>query len=200
MRAPGDFSDGTGSRLPLRLSMPACPRRLLRSTTLKARRVIPSVEKPMKARATIGELRHLLRIVQFPLGFTTVGSGPECDVCFTGSGIEPLHACILAGPSGVVLCDLSAGGVRVNGSAVPGATLLKDRDRLHIGGERFVFVRGPSSAAGGPRNHAASGRSAVPTPGETSNRPSGTCRATARARARECLIAALRRPGERDAT
>ncbi len=31
--------------------------------------------------------------------FTTIGSAPECDMRLSGHHIEPLHACIIAGPN-----------------------------------------------------------------------------------------------------
>jgi hypothetical protein len=118
--------------------------------------------------------------MEFPLGFTTIGSGPECDVRLTGLCIEPLHACIIAGPRGVVLCDLSTAGIRVNGHVVRGAALLHDRDHLQIGGERFVVATTPmKKTSGGPRGNQTSARvhGALAADPKAEERPSGTYRA-----------------------
>jgi hypothetical protein len=34
----------------------------------------------MKTTAVTGELRHLFQTIEFLVGFTNIGSGPECDV------------------------------------------------------------------------------------------------------------------------
>jgi predicted component of type VI protein secretion system len=94
----------------------------------------------MNAERRTGHIRSLFLTIEFPLGYTTIGSDPNCDVRLTGYHIEPLHACIIAGPSGVLLCDLSVSGISVNGSAIRGAGVLNNGDRLQIGGERFAFA------------------------------------------------------------
>jgi pSer/pThr/pTyr-binding forkhead associated (FHA) protein len=145
-----------------------------------------------------GELRHLLFILELPLGVTTVGSSPDCDVRLPGPSIEPLHACIVAGPRGAMLYDLSKGGTAVNEAPVRGATLLRDRDQLRIGGERFVFVTTFSSQAVGGWSGSAGLHGAAHT-NDGEERPSGVYRVASYPRHPECVVVVLHPPGPRDA-
>lgn len=163
----------------------------------------PDGEEAMKPTATTGELRHLLHIIEFPLGFTSIGSGAECDVSLADPRIEPLHACIVAGLSGVVLCDLSSAGILVNGSMIRGATLLRDGDRLQMGGERFVFATAPSAKKNRPRGYDrrnVGAHDVLAARAKAKERPSGTHRIMSHPRAGECLADALDHPGGRDGT
>jgi ABC-type multidrug transport system ATPase subunit/ABC-type multidrug transport system permease subunit len=69
-----------------------------------------------------------------------VGRAPESDILLDHPTVSPLHAEIVAGPSGVRIKDLSRGGtgVRVNGRLVT-RSFLKTGDEIAIGPYRLVF-------------------------------------------------------------
>lgn len=145
-----------------------------------------SVSSGGPSNATTGQLRSLFLEIEFPIGFTTIGSAPECDLRLSGHHIEPLHACIIAGPNGVLLYDLSTSGIRVNGSAITRARRLNNRARLQIGGERFVFGMAPAKnrAAGDDHERSTKAQSTRAEDSET-RRPS-VYRIVYLPRVREC--------------
>ncbi len=101
----------------------------------------PDGEEAMKPTATTGELRHLLHIIEFPLGFTSIGSGAECDVSLASS---PHRA-----PACLHRCGTQRGGAMrtsvrpaswYNGPMIRGATLLLRR-RSPADGRRTLRLR-----------------------------------------------------------
>lgn len=82
-------------------------------------------------------------------GVNEVGRQQECDVCINDASVSRSHAKIHVAADGITLVDLgSKNGTAVNGTAVSGATKLKDGDEVKFGQVRLqLFVVTPRDAA-----------------------------------------------------
>lgn len=85
-------------------------------------------------------LRFQLQEIDLVQGETLLGRSPDCHVTIEDPLVSRKHARILIGAGGAVVEDLgSRNGIRVNGDVIKKPTPLKDRDRLRIGMQEFVF-------------------------------------------------------------
>ncbi len=87
-------------------------------------------------------LRFHLQEIDLRSGVTTLGRSEECEVTIEDPLVSRRHAQIAVDGEEVRLIDLgSRNGVKVNGRAVTGTTLLQDGDRVRIGTQDLVFSR-----------------------------------------------------------
>jgi pSer/pThr/pTyr-binding forkhead associated (FHA) protein len=103
------------------------------------------------------------------------GRDASCDVVVPGKDVSRRHAEIVQTPKGYLLVDSSTNGTSVNDVRVEGQRLLARADIITIGEEKFRFYADAAAPAApaapappGPGGAAASGSSAVPSPGKDS--------------------------------
>lgn len=85
-------------------------------------------------------LRFQLQEIDLGHGETLLGRSPDCHVTIEDPLVSRRHARIVISDDGAIVEDLgSRNGVRVNGEVSAGPVTLKDRDRLRIGMQEFVF-------------------------------------------------------------
>lgn len=85
-------------------------------------------------------LRFQLQEIDLVQGETLLGRSPDCHVTIEDPLVSRKHARIIIRDSRAVVEDLgSRNGVRLNGEPLRRPTELKDRDRLRIGMQEFVF-------------------------------------------------------------
>ncbi len=79
---------------------------------------------------------------------TVIGRNPDCDIALERDpAVARFHAQLVRKDNTCLIEDLgSSNGTCVNGNQISGRVLLKDNDRIHIGGTIF-FYRAPSSAS-----------------------------------------------------
>ena len=78
---------------------------------------------------------------------TTMGRSPSCHVVIPEEAASRQHAEIMKGPEGYILVDLeSRNGTSINGFAIAGQTLLRDRDRISICSTTIEFQSGPTTS------------------------------------------------------
>ena len=78
---------------------------------------------------------------------TTMGRSPSCHVVIPEEAASRKHAEIMKGPEGYILVDLeSRNGTSINGFAIAGQTLLRDRDRISICSTTIEFQSGPTTS------------------------------------------------------
>ena len=85
-------------------------------------------------------LRFQLQEIDLVQGETLLGRSPECHVTIEDPLVSRKHARIVISIDGAVVEDLgSRNGIRLNGELIHKPMFLKDRDRLRIGMQEFVF-------------------------------------------------------------
>jgi FHA domain len=85
-------------------------------------------------------LRFQLQEIDLVQGETLLGRSPDCHVTIEDPLVSRRHARIVINDEGAVVEDLgSRNGVRLNGEPMRAPCSLKDRDRLRIGMQEFVF-------------------------------------------------------------
>ncbi len=78
---------------------------------------------------------------------TTMGRSPSCHVVIPEEAASRQHAEIMKSPEGYILVDLeSRNGTSINGFAIAGQTLLRDRDRISICSTTIEFQSGPTTS------------------------------------------------------
>lgn len=98
--------------------------------------VFPTGEEPL-ARF---RLRFQLQEIDLVQGETLLGRSPECHVTIEDPLVSRQHARITIEGARALLEDLgSRNGVRLNGDVLKHPCYLKDRDRVRIGMQEFVF-------------------------------------------------------------
>jgi hypothetical protein len=81
-----------------------------------------------------------LQEIDLVQGETVLGRSPECHVTIEDPLVSRMHARIVIDGDLATVEDLgSRNGVRVNGELLKGARGLRDRDRIRIGMQEFVF-------------------------------------------------------------
>ncbi|MFW5738949.1 MAG: FHA domain-containing protein, partial [Myxococcota bacterium] len=85
-------------------------------------------------------LRFQLQEIDLVQGETLLGRSPDCHVTIEDPLVSRRHARITIRDEGALVEDLgSRNGIRLNGEVMRAPTFLKDRDRLRIGMQEFVF-------------------------------------------------------------
>ena len=87
-------------------------------------------------------LRFVLQEFDLPRGVTLIGRSVDCQLTIEDPLVSRKHARIAVSDSGAHIEDLgSRNGVRVNGTPIRQATLLRSGDRVRIGTQDLVFSR-----------------------------------------------------------
>jgi hypothetical protein len=85
-------------------------------------------------------LRFHLQEIDLAPGETLLGRSPECHVTIDDPLVSRVHARVVVHGDAATIEDLnSRNGVRVNGMLVREPTKLRDRDRIRIGTQEFLF-------------------------------------------------------------
>ena len=87
--------------------------------------------------------------IDLPPGETLFGRSPDCNVTIEDPLVSREHARIWADDSSATIEDLgSRNGVSINGEHLTGRRSLRDRDRIRIGMQEFVFHSPPCAQQG----------------------------------------------------
>jgi DNA-binding response OmpR family regulator len=89
-----------------------------------------------------------LREVPLPAECTILGRAPECDLVIEGRLVSRQHAAISRSGTSYILEDLgSHNGTTVNGQRLSGRWVLRDGDRIELGGIGWLmFVDGDATS------------------------------------------------------
>ncbi len=85
------------------------------------------------------------QLLELPLGKTTIGSSPRCNLRIQQPGVQPLHCLIVHGPEGLSVRRWAA-DTQLNGATFDDASLAAG-DRLVLGGVELELVKSQSAAA-----------------------------------------------------
>jgi pSer/pThr/pTyr-binding forkhead associated (FHA) protein len=108
----------------------------------------PLVDGITGARLTIADGADAGTVIDVPKGELTLGRAPSCNVVLASGLISKVHARVQRTPNQVVLQDLqSINGTFVNGSRVDSVVVLKNGDRINLGGVRELKVGVDGNAA-----------------------------------------------------
>jgi DNA-binding winged helix-turn-helix (wHTH) protein len=95
------------------------------------------VQSPAMGRIAWGE-----RSVTLTEGDNVIGRDAAAAVCIASHTVSRRHAVVHVDANGAVLEDLrSKNGTKVNGVSVTAPVVLRDGDRIDIGGVRVAFVK-----------------------------------------------------------
>jgi len=86
-------------------------------------------------------LRFVLQELDLPAGVTTIGRSFECQLTIDDPLVSRKHARITVDANGACVEDLgSRNGVKINGVAIRGPSILCSGDRLRIGTQELIFT------------------------------------------------------------
>jgi len=119
-------------------------------------------------------LRFLLQELDLTGGRVVLGRSPDCQITLDDPLVSRRHASIELTPIEAIISDLgSRNGVRINGTVIPGPTVLSHNDRIRLGTQDLVFLVADAPSNVGMVQSRPTGRirqcgsCARPYPGET---------------------------------